>query len=162
MFFSGMYKGAAVAEHDHGYKILFSHPEMTEDLFSDFVRKQESERAELSRAFATYLLKSLLPARFPGVELPEVADLEEIKSMLAERVPEWTHQWKQEGLEEGRKEDLEKVRGVLLRNLEERFGSLPAEFRRTVDAIASIEDLTDFVFRAGAATSLNDLADGPK
>ncbi|HEY2289318.1 MAG TPA: Rpn family recombination-promoting nuclease/putative transposase, partial [Thermoanaerobaculia bacterium] len=59
------------------------------------------EMAELRRSFASYLLKNLLPARMPGVEIPEIAELEEVKSMLAERVTEWTQQWKQEGLEEG-------------------------------------------------------------
>jgi hypothetical protein len=49
-----------------------------------------------------------------------------------------------------------------LRDLEERFGPLPDEVRQTVDAIASIEDLTDFVFRAGAASSLTDLTADPK
>src|SRR3954453_9424289 len=119
-----MSKGAAVAEHDHGYKILFSHTEMVEDLFRDFVQKRKSEREELRRAFVTYLMKYLLPARMPGIELPEVADLQEVQSMLAEHALEWTHQWKQEGLKEG----LERARGVLLQALETRFGFLPDEF----------------------------------
>jgi hypothetical protein len=128
----------------------------------------------LRRAFALYVVKSLLPARVPGIEIPGVADLQEVKSMLAENVKEWTHQWKQEGIEAGRQEGLKeglkegqesaltKARGVLLRDLEERFGPLPVEIRRTVNAIASIEDLTDFVFRAGAASSLTDLTADPK
>jgi trimethylamine:corrinoid methyltransferase-like protein len=78
--------------------------------------------------------------------------------MLAERVMEWTHQWKQEGQEDA----LQKARGVLLRDLESRFGPLPDEVRRRVDAIASIEELTEFVFQAGAAPSLAALVAGPK
>jgi predicted transposase/invertase (TIGR01784 family) len=133
---------------------------------------------ELRRAFAVYVVKALLPARVPGIEIPEVADLQEVKSMLAENVKEWTHQWKQEGIEAGRQEGLKeglreglkegqedalaKARGVLLRDLEERFGPLPVAVQATVDAIASIEDLTDFVFRAGAASSLTDLTADPK
>jgi predicted transposase YdaD len=85
--------------------------------------------------------------------------------MLAERVTEWTHQWKQEGLEAGRKEGrnegrneaLESARGVLLRDLERRFGPLPERVRRRVEAIAAIEDLTEFTLRAGAAPSLDAL-----
>jgi hypothetical protein len=46
----------------------------------------------------------------------------------------------------------------LLRDLERRFGLLPEEVRRRVDAIASIEDLTEFSLRAGAAPSLAALA----
>lgn len=85
--------------------------------------------------------------------------------MLAERVMEWTHQWKQEGLEEGlqkgRQEGQEgtlvKAREVLLRDLVKRFGPLPEEARRRVDAIASIEDLMELSIRAGAASSLATL-----
>jgi hypothetical protein len=38
-FFTGMSNGGAVAEHDSGYKSLFSHPEMVEDLLRGFVRE---------------------------------------------------------------------------------------------------------------------------
>src|SRR6185295_9024028 len=96
---------------------------------------REPDLAELRRSFTTWLLKVLLPGRVPGTEIPEVADLQEVKSMLAERVVEWTHQWKQEGLEEGlqkgRQEGQEdafvKAREVLLRDLVKRFGPLPEE-----------------------------------
>jgi hypothetical protein len=118
----------------------------------------EPELADLRRSFTTWLLRVLLPARVPGTVIPQVADLQEVKSMLAERVIEWTHEWKQEGLEEG----LERSRGVLLRNLEKRFGPLPDEVRRRVEAIASIEELTEFVLRAGAAPSLTALAVDPR
>jgi hypothetical protein len=57
----------------------------------------------------------------------------------------------------GREEALGKARGVLLLDLERRFGPLPEEVRRRVDALASIEDLTEFSFRAGAAPSITDL-----
>ena len=82
--------------------------------------------------------------------------------MLADRMIEWTQEWKQEGLEEGlqkgrqkgQEDALEKARGVLLRDLERRFGSLPEEVRQRVGAIVSIEELTEFSIRAGAASSL--------
>ena len=144
-----------MAEHDGGYKLLFSHPEMVADLLRDFVREREAERAELRRSFAHYLLESLLPLRIPGrIEIPEAADLEEVQLMLAERVAEWTEQWKQEG----REDSLEQARGVLFQYLERRFGPLPEEARRRVDEIASIEDLMELSIRAGAASSLASLA----
>lgn len=77
--------------------------------------------------------------------------------MLAERVMEWTEQWKQEGLEEGLEKSLERVRSVLSRSLEKRFGPLPAEVRRGIEAIKSIEDLTLLSFRAGSISSLSEL-----
>jgi predicted transposase/invertase (TIGR01784 family) len=130
---------------------------------------REPDLAELRRSFTTWLLGVLLPARVPGTVIPQVADLQEVKSMLAERVVEWTHQWKQEGLEEGlqkgrqegrqegQEEALGKARGVLLRDLERRFGFLPEKVRRRVDAIASIEELAEFILRAGAAPSITAL-----
>ncbi|ESQ11421.1 MAG: hypothetical protein N838_26865 [Thiohalocapsa sp. PB-PSB1] len=79
----------------------------------------------------------LLPGRLPEVSLPEVADLLEIKTMLAESVVEWTQEWKQQGLEEGREEGREQGREqgreeglregeslLLVRQMVKRFGPL--------------------------------------
>jgi hypothetical protein len=155
----GHVEGGAVAEHDGGYKLLFSHPGMVADLLRDFVREREAERAELSRSFSHYLLESLLPLRIPGrIEIPEVTNLEEVQLMLAERVAEWTEQWKQKG----REDSLEQARGVLFQYLERRFGPLPEETQRRVDAITSIEDLMELSIRAGASPSLAALVAGLK
>jgi predicted transposase YdaD len=127
---------------------------------------QGPEHAELRRAIASFIRHNVLRARMPGIEIPELAELEEIKSMLADRIMEWTQEWKQEGRQEGLKEGLEtglgKARGALLQGLERRFGSLPEEVRRKVEAIASLEELTDFSLRAGAAPSLATLVAGLK
>ena len=77
----------------------------------------------LRRAFTVYILRVLLPARAPGVEVPEVADLLELRTMLAETVLDWKKQWLEEGKAEGKAEGkLE----VLHRQLNRRFGPLPA------------------------------------
>jgi flagellar biosynthesis/type III secretory pathway protein FliH len=49
----------------------------------------------------------LLPGRMPGVEFENLNELQEVKSMLAERVIEWTEQWKRQGLQEGLREGLQ-------------------------------------------------------
>ncbi len=113
---------------------------------------------ELRRSFALYLVRSLLPARVPGIEIPEATDLQEVKSMLAERVMDWTQQWKQEGLEEGLQKALAEVRAALVRELERRFGPLPEKVRRRVEAITSLEDLTAFSVRAGSVSSFDELS----
>jgi hypothetical protein len=59
------------------------------------------EQWELRRAFTVWLRRVLLPGRLPGVEIPQVTDLLEMKAMLAERVQEWTRKWEQQGLEKG-------------------------------------------------------------
>ncbi|MFL6233141.1 MAG: hypothetical protein ACJ76N_08415 [Thermoanaerobaculia bacterium] len=100
------------------------------------------------------MLKVLLPSRIGGVRFPELLDLEEVQSMLAESGFSWSDRWEQEGAERA----LQKARGVLLRDLERRFGPLPEEVCKRVEAIPSIEELIERALRAGAASSLADLA----
>ncbi|WP_345252506.1 Rpn family recombination-promoting nuclease/putative transposase, partial [Pigmentiphaga soli] len=56
---------------------------------------------EVRRAFTAWLRQVLLPARLPGATIQGLEDIQEIRTMLAERVIDWTRQWKQQGLEEG-------------------------------------------------------------
>lgn len=81
--------------------------------------------------------------------------------MLAERVVEWTREWKAEGIKEGRKEGVEEsaetLRLVLLSQLEQRFGFLPAQTRLRVEAIGSIKELGELIARSVTAPSLESL-----
>jgi hypothetical protein len=112
---------------------------------------------ELRKSFTEWVLKVLLPSRIRGVRFPELLDLEEVKSMLAESGYRWSDRWEQEGIEKGLQRALEQVRASLLRELERRFGPLPEEVRRRVNAIDSIEDLTAFSVRAGSVSSIDEL-----
>jgi predicted transposase/invertase (TIGR01784 family) len=126
---------------------------------------REPDLAELRRSFTAWVLGVLLPARVPGALIPQVADLQEVRSMLAESVMDWTQQWKQEGLEEGRQEGRQEgrremlagIRGVLCRQLEERFGPLPEELLRQLEAIDSVESLSELLVQAGRVSSLDAL-----
>ncbi|PJB33292.1 MAG: transposase, partial [Deltaproteobacteria bacterium CG_4_9_14_3_um_filter_65_9] len=60
-----------------------------------------SEQSSLRRAFTVWINRVLLPNRMPGVRIEETKDLQEVETMLAERVVEWTEQWKQQGLQQG-------------------------------------------------------------
>ena len=60
------------------------------------------EQASLRRVFTTWIKRVLLSARLPDKKLPEPSDLLEVSTMLAERVKQWTEEWKQQGLQEGR------------------------------------------------------------
>ena len=125
--------------------------------------------SELRRSFGVWMREVLPPARVPGAVIPQMADLEEVKSMLAERVVEWTQEWKQEGFEKGLQQGIAKgiqkeadetaatLRGMLLANLEERFGALPEAARRQVGSIGSVEELASLLSRAGTAPSLASL-----
>jgi hypothetical protein len=115
---------------------------------------QAPEQIELRRSFAIWVVQELLPARAPGAVIPQVNDLEEVKSMLAERVKEWTIEWKQEGREEEREVGLTTLRAVLIRELEKRFGPLPSEARQCVTALNSYERIMELSIAAATAPSL--------
>ena len=102
----------------------------------------EPEQAGLHRAFVIWIKRVLLPGRMPGIDLSELSDLLEIKTMLAETVIEWTQQWKQQGLEQGLLEGkingeingeikgrLKGEANVLERQLAKRFGPLSDDTR---------------------------------
>jgi hypothetical protein len=132
---------------------------------------KEPEHAELRRAFTIWLVQVLLPARMPGVAVPEVATLQEVRLMLAEM--DWTREWRQKGFEEGleqgreqgleqgrektRREDLSALRRVLLRRLEMRFGPVPEEVRGRIESIDSIERLVELAAESAVASSLSAL-----
>ncbi len=143
---------------------------LVEELIAEVRR---SDALELERAFTVWLKRVLLPARVPGVEIPEVADLTEVRTMLAERVKQWTLQWKQEGLQEGlqegRQEGLQKGRQegrreglqqgearVLERLLIQRFGPLPPWALEKLHA-AGVERLERWADRLLEAESLEAL-----
>lgn len=127
------------------------------------------EQASLRRAFTVWIKRVLLPGRLPGVHLPDVADLLEVKSMLAERVIEWTEQWKQQGLEEGREKGREEGReegraegrregeaNLLERLLINRFGPLNEITRARLHA-ASREQLEHWADRILGAGCLEEV-----
>ena len=163
-----------MAQHDNGYKNLFSHPEMVRDLLTGFVHEpwvaeldfatlekvsgsaalldwlQAPEQNSVRRAFAVWMKRVLLPSRLPGTRLPEVGDLLEVKTMLAETVMDWTQQWLQQGLEKGRQAEASLL---LERQLTKRFGPLaPAVRARLTDA--STQQLEDWAERILDAPNL--------
>lgn len=85
----------------------------------------DPELRELRRDMATWLRRAVLPARLPGIEVPELRDLQEARIMLAERAATWPQQWMAEGMAEG----YEKGHGSGLRDAltelsVEKFGSV--------------------------------------
>lgn len=112
----------------------------------------EPQMAELQRTFAVWA-RMMLQDRIPGAEIPEMVNLEEVKKMLAERVDEWARDWQEQGREQGRREELEKGRAALVRQLEKRFGPLPEEARQRIDAL-DLEAIVDLSAAAVTAPSL--------
>ncbi len=88
------------------------------------------EQTSLRRAFAVWLGRVLLPRKLPGQRVPEVADLQEVDTMLTESVQEWTKQWQAKGWTKGWAKGMgagrqEGEATLLQRLLHRRFGSLP-------------------------------------
>ncbi|MBF0417657.1 MAG: hypothetical protein HQL86_05340 [Magnetococcales bacterium] len=81
------------------------------------------EQRELRRAFAKWLSRILLPRlakkNVPIPEaMPEMDDLEEVRTMLAETAEGWTREWKREGRKEGEA-------AMLLKQMRRKFGQTP-------------------------------------
>jgi hypothetical protein len=124
----------------------------------------------LRRSFTVWIKRVLLPGRVPGVDFEQVLDLQEVRSMLAERVKEWTRDWKQQGIEEGRRVGIEEGRkegrqegrqegeaAVLLRQIERKFGSGAAEAYRARIAEADAETLLDWSERILTAEQVEEI-----
>ena len=162
-----------MADHDKGYKLLFPHVGIVAALFrlersrgAEDVGRGMAEMAvcltrsgdeSLRRSVEIWLKQVLLPTRFPGVQLPEVSDLEEMQIMLAERALEWTREWKEEGRQEGRQEG---VRIVVLSLIEERFGTVPPEVRQRVESLQDVDELTRLAKRIHLVSSIDELGLG--
>jgi predicted transposase/invertase (TIGR01784 family) len=61
-FLAGMSNGGAVAEHDSGYKLLFSHPEMVADLLRGFIREdwvRDLDFSTLEKVPGSYVTRDL-------------------------------------------------------------------------------------------------------
>ena len=76
--------------HDPAYKRLFSQPRMVQDLMRGFVAPDWSDALD-----------------FSTLKLEPLPRLEEVRTMLAEQVREWTAEWVAEGREQGLKEGIE-------------------------------------------------------
>jgi hypothetical protein len=123
------------------------------------------EQRPLRRSFAIWVQRALLRERLAGQVFPALNELNEVRTMLAERVKEWTEQWKQEGLAEGLaeglKEGLKKGRmegeaALLVRQLNRRFGSLSEAAQQRI-ALADAETLLVWGERLLDAQSLDEV-----
>lgn len=119
------------------------------------------EQDSLRRAFTVWLKRVFLPGRLPGVAITNFHDLQEVQSMLAEQVVEWTQTWEQQGIakgmEKGMQQGMEKgmqqgEAAMLLRLLELRFGPIDADIRQRIQ-MADAETLLRWGERILTATT---------
>jgi hypothetical protein len=128
-----------------------------------------SDRPDLRRMFALWIRATLKRKPEYGIVLPQVDDLQEIKVMLAQRLEEWAHGYKAEGVLEGiqvgKKEGIQlgKQEGrqegeilALQKLLTKRFGSIPANYTALI-ANASLPDIEYWFEQAIDAKQLADV-----
>ncbi|MDF9392792.1 MULTISPECIES: Rpn family recombination-promoting nuclease/putative transposase [Methylococcus] len=124
-------------------------------------RLREPRYDSLRRALVVWINRVVLKRLVPAESIPEATELQEIDTMLAERVVEWTEKWKREGLQqgrqEGRQEGIQEGRtqgeiALLRRQLTRRFGPLPAwaEARLAQASTDQCEAWADRLLEAGS------------
>jgi predicted transposase/invertase (TIGR01784 family) len=113
---------------------------------------QAQEQAGLRRDFTVWLRRVILPRRWPAVMLPEIHELQEMHTMLAETVQQWyaeaeeqgmqhglqrgIQQGLQQGRQEGRQEgQLEGERLLFKFQLQAKFGPLSPKIEEQLDAL---------------------------
>jgi hypothetical protein len=99
----------------------------------------------LRQDFVLWIKRVLLRGRLPEAIISELNDLQEIESMLAERLIEWTEGFKQEGYRAGEA-------AVVCRQLARRFGPVSAEVRSRVmqGTSAQLEQWSDRLLDAAS------------
>jgi hypothetical protein len=114
---------------------------------------QAPEQADLRRAFAVWLRRVFPRERDSDVEIPETENLQEVRTMLAERVKEWSKRWHEEGRQEGRQEG---GADLLTRQLERKFGGVDEAVRDRI-AHADSNRLVTWGERVLTAQSLEEV-----
>ncbi|MBU0498704.1 MAG: Rpn family recombination-promoting nuclease/putative transposase [Gammaproteobacteria bacterium] len=120
---------------------------------------QSPEYRSLRRAFTVWIKRLILRRFAPAGELPELQDLSEVNSMIAERVESWTQQWLRQGIQQGRQEGRQQGRQegkreeasrMLLRLLVRRFGPLDAATLARLEqaGLEQLEHWTDNILDA--------------
>ncbi len=117
---------------------------------------------ELTAAFVTFINEAVLPRLTPkGEQAPRIGDLQEIPSMVTQRIDRITQGWLLEGKKEGKKEGeqigIRKGELAVLRRLMERkFGELSPEVVQRLER-ADVDLLLEWSDHILTATKLEDI-----
>ena len=115
------------------------------------------EYATARRLIAIWLRAALRRNRKSPILLPELDDLQELNSMLSQRIEKWAKEFQAEGERKGRQEGrLEGEARVLERQLTRRFGDLPAWVRERLGSAteAQLETWTEAVLDAPSLSAI--------
>jgi hypothetical protein len=128
-----------------------------------------SEEHPLRKIFKTWLQLGLMPRWFPGrrtpgIDIPEVDNLEEVQEMMEQEMPEWTRRTLAQGKKEGKKEGEREAKKegkkagstMLERQIQRKFGSIPGAVRTRIEA-ANLDQLLDWAERLIMAETLDEV-----
>ena len=132
---------------------------------------KQPEQSSLRRAFTIWIKRVILTDVEVEAAAEQITELDEVRTMLAQRVEQWKQQWHAEGLEEGqqkgrqegRQEGLEQgseqaLRWSLKNILTQRFGELPDDIIHQIDTAkrAQLEQWLTHVLTTPSLTALLD------
>jgi hypothetical protein len=148
---------ATVAAGDHPAAVLF---ELEKSKTPADIRKgverlvgMLSEEHPLRKIFKTWLQLVLMPRWFPGVDIPEVDNLEEYQEMMEQEMPDWTRETLAKGERKGKREA---GTTMLERQIQRKFGSLPGAIRTRIEA-ANPDQLFDWAEQLIMAETLDEV-----
>ena len=127
----------------------------------DLLRKQDDE--ELTAAFTEWAAQVLLPRRFRGSVSGPLPRLEEVRTMLAETVQEWTAEWVEQGREQGREQGIQQgvqqgQRALLCRQAARKFDAATGQrLAAALDGVADSDRLAqvgDWIIECETAAEL--------
>ncbi|WP_298128557.1 DUF4351 domain-containing protein [Ferrovum sp.] len=131
------------------------------------------DRPDLRRMIATWLRATLMHRADYRILLPEVNDLQELRIMLADRLEEWAHQYKTEGMQQGMRQGMQQgmQQGVqqgmqqgealaLQKLLTKRFGAISPEILAQISS-ARTEQIELWLDQVMDAQSMETLFGGP-
>ena len=120
-----------------------------------------SDRADIRRMLAIWIRATLMKKPNYGILLNEVNDLQEVKTMLSDKLEEWAKEYEQKGLEKGLKDGRQEGRQegeilALQKLLAKRFGAISLDITAKI-ATASTEDIEHWFDKAIDAKNLDDV-----
>ena len=116
------------------------------------------EDEELTVAFVTFINEAVLPKLTPkGERRLRIEDLQEVPTMVTQRIERITQGWLLEGKREGEQIGIRKGQlAMLRRQLEHRFGQLPREAIECLER-ADVDLLLEWSDRVLTAAKLDDI-----
>lgn len=111
----------------------FEHPDKPETISNllSLLKEWLQDRPDLRRMFALWIRATLMRKTEYRIVLPEIDDLQELNVMLAERLEEWAHGYKAEGVQQG----VQQGEALALQKmLVKRFGAIPAQVTAQIAA----------------------------